>query len=117
MKGNKIKDSGQQESINKLFDLDFAFKKESIPKLIPFIVFITLLIIFYIANRYYAEESAIEESKLKQELKDLRAESLTIKAKLMDKTKRSEVAKLVDEIGLKDLDKPAKKIVVKKGEY
>lgn len=117
MSKNRIRNTESDSWFNKLVDFDLSINRENIPRLIPFVLFISVLLILYIANKYYAQEAIIEQSKLKNELKDLRAESLTIEAELADKTKRSEVARITSEFGLQELKTPAKKIVVKKNEY
>ncbi|MBC8344033.1 MAG: hypothetical protein H8E61_08640 [Bacteroidetes bacterium] len=103
--------------LSRLFDFDFSITKERIPNILPFVLFISLLIILYIGNKYYSEKSYLEENRLRNELKELRAESLTTKAELVNKTKESEVAKIVEKIGLEEVKEPPKKIIVEKGEY
>ena len=61
----------------------------------PFILFITLLVIFYIGNSYNAESTIRKIDKLKTELKDKRAEFISVKSDLMFRSKPSEVAKAV----------------------
>lgn len=114
---NKIRNTESNNRFNKIFDFDFKINRDNIPKFIPFVVFLSFLILTYIAIKYYAEEAVIEQSKLKKELKDLRAENLTIEAELVDKTKRSEVSKLTEEIGLNELVEPPKKVIIDKNEY
>ncbi len=81
---------------------------------LPFIMFLTLLAIFYIANRYHAEKVVRETSKLRTEVKELRAEAITITSKLMNISKQSEVAKMVSERGLNLKESTEPPIVIKK---
>lgn len=69
-------------------------------KHIPYIILLVVLAIFYIANRYKNEKIAIEEQKLKEDLKNLRSESITTAAELMRISRQSEVVKLVKERGM-----------------
>jgi len=117
MSKNRIRNKETNSWLNKITDFDFSITRENIPRFIPFVLFISFLILMYIANKYYAEEAILEQSKLKNELKDLRAETLTIEAELADKTKRSEIANITKDMGLVELEDAAKKIVVKKDEY
>ncbi|HPD65265.1 MAG TPA: FtsL-like putative cell division protein [Bacteroidia bacterium] len=103
----------KERGVNKLFDFDFKITRESIPRFLPFVMFIVFLIILYIANKYYAEKSYLEEAKLKQKVKDLRAESLTTKAQLINKTKYSDIEARAKEIGLEEMKEPPKRILVK----
>ena len=78
----------------------------------PFILFITLLIIFYIGNSYNAESTIRQIDKMKVELKDKRAEFISTKSDVMFRSKPSEVAKAVQPMQIKEPLEPAKRIVV-----
>lgn len=75
---------------------------------LPFILFLTFLAIIYISNRYHAERIFRKVSETQTEVKNLRAEQITTTAKLMNMSKPSGVAQLVEERGLelKELSKP-----------
>ena len=81
----------------------------------PFILFITALIIFYIGNSYYAESTIRKIDKIKTELNDKRAEYISTKSELMYMRKPSEVAKVVAKMQIKEPLEPPKRIVVVKG--
>ena len=84
---------------------DFLNRKNALRSL-PYILFITLLLIGYIGNTHYAE------SMVTKELKELRSEYITTKFELMFKSRQSEVAKSVADMGLKEPVTPPKKIAV-----
>lgn len=69
--------------------------RKSIVNQLPFILFLTFLAAIYIGNRYHAEKVARDLTKLQQEVKDLRAESITNASELMFISKQSEVIKMV----------------------
>ena len=119
MKENKKIKQGNYfaEGIKRIFDFDFSITKERIPHFLPFILYLAFLVILYIANKYYAEKSYLKETNLNRELKELRAESLTIKAELINKTKQSEVIDRAAHIGLEEIKMPPKKIIISKDEY
>jgi len=100
----------KEKGINRLFDANFSITRKSIAKFLPFLLFVAFLLTLYIANKYYAERSYLEETKLKQEIIDLRAESLTTKAQLINNTKQSDVEAKAKEIGLEQLKTPPKRI-------
>lgn len=81
---------------------------------LPFILFLVVLAIFYIGNRYHAEKVVRETAKIQKELKELRAEKMAIQAELMQISKQSEVAKLVKkhDLNLEESIEPPKKIVI-----
>jgi hypothetical protein len=79
---------------------------------LPFILFLALTAIFYIANGYYADDKIREVNKLSNQLKELRSEYISTKSELMFASKQSEVAKSAEELGLKEPVVPPVKIEV-----
>lgn len=69
---------------------------------VPFILFLGLIAILYIANGYYADDKIREENRTKNEIKELRTEYISTKSELMFVSKQSEVAKAVEPLGLKE---------------
>ena len=65
-----------------------------------FVLFITMLGIWYISNGYSMEKLHRERSDLESEVRDLRFESITAAANLMFIRKQSEVIKRIKEEGL-----------------
>jgi hypothetical protein len=84
-------------------------------KQVPFILFLVLLSMIYIGNRYHAERVFRNLTNLKNEVRDLRAEQITTASELMNLSKPSKVQDLIDQkgLGLKEATKPPFKIVVK----
>jgi hypothetical protein len=82
----------------------------------PYFVFLAILGIIYITNRYSAEKTMRNDQKLQKELKELRAESLTTAAELTNASRQSQVAKLVEEnkLDLKESLVPPKRIKLRK---
>lgn len=87
--------------------------RQVVVKQLPFLVFLTFLTMVYISNRYNAEKVVRETVAIQSELKELRAESVTIAAELMDISKQSEVARMVQNfnLGLKESVEPPKGIL------
>ena len=83
---------------------------------LPFVFFLAILGILYIANAHYAEKNIREMSQIEKEMNELRWEYMTTKSELEYISKQSEVARLVAPTGLKELREPPKKIVVKSHE-
>lgn len=83
---------------------------------LPFVLFIVLLAIIYIGNRYHAERLIRETAGIQKELKDLRSEAITTSSDLMFISKQSEVTKLIEKKGLdlKESVEPPKIITIKK---
>ena len=83
-------------SIRDLIDGSILTRK-SIVKQLPYILFLSMLALIYIGNRYHAEKIIRDLDKLQNEVIDLRAESITSESDLMYISKQSEVARLLRE--------------------
>jgi len=91
----------------------FSFmEKERIIRQMPFIFFLTLLGLIYIANSYYAERTVREIDRTTKEIKELRSEFISVQSDLMMKSKQTEVLNAVQPLGLKQSLEPPKKIVI-----
>ncbi|KQC02403.1 FtsL-like putative cell division protein [Pedobacter sp. Hv1] len=86
--------------------------KESATDMLPFLIFLCVLGMVYIANSHMAQKNIRSIDKLNKEVKELSWEYKSLKADLMFKSKLTEVAKKVDTLGIKELIEPPKKIVV-----
>jgi hypothetical protein len=86
--------------------------RENVLKQLPFVLFLTLLGIIYIGNRFHAERMVRKISEMKTEVGNLRSEEITITSELMNISRPSEVAALVasKNMGLKESMVPPKKI-------
>ncbi|MCF6356876.1 MAG: hypothetical protein L3J54_03640 [Draconibacterium sp.] len=87
-----------------------------ISKQFPFILFLAVLGMLLITNRNWSERTIRQIEVLQDTLDELRSESITMSAKLMDASRPSEVAKKVEEanIGLQEPVKPPQKLIVHK---
>lgn len=112
IKNRSKEDTRKPNKLKKALDFDFNITKENAPKWLPFILYVAFWAIIYIANRHAAQQTEIEITQSQKEIKELRAEFLTIKAELMDKTTQSEVAKRVQPFGLKELKEPTNKLEI-----
>lgn len=90
--------------------------REVILKQFPFVLFLSFIAIILIANRYGAEKIVRNSQTLENELKELKAEQISVTSELMQLSQQSEVAKLVNlnELGLSESVDPPKKIIIKK---
>lgn len=93
------------------------FDEKNLLNNLPLLLFIAILGVLHVANNHTAENKIREISKVEQELKELRWMYMTSKADLMFKSKQSEVAKMVEGMGLQPLVAPPYKIVVKEDDY
>jgi len=86
--------------------------RDDVVKQIPFLLFLFILLVFYIANQYQGAKVMKEMIKVESRLKTLRTESLSITFEKMELSKESEVKKLIDEreIPLKEAEHPPYRI-------
>ncbi len=102
-------------SIKDFIDGSILTKTEVVQQL-PFIIFLVVLGIFYISNRYRSERVYRDMVSLEKELKELRFESITTASDLMYMSKQSEVLKRVRNEGLElvEATEPPIKIYLEK---
>ena len=96
--------------------LDGKKTREWVVRNLGFIIYVTILIFFYIGNRYSCEKTIKNIVLIEKELKELRYESITTASELMSQSRMSEVSKMVKEKGidLEESREPAKKLEVDK---
>ena len=96
------------ENQNKEFknELKQKFTHRMMVKNVPFFLFLALLAIIYIYNGHYADKSVRNISKAQNQLKELQYEYKTLKSEVMFRSKESELAKVVQSFGLKELTAP-----------
>jgi len=89
---------------------------ERVTRQLPFIGLVAFFALVLITNRNWSERTIRRIEVVQDSLEELRAESITLSAKLMDASRPSEVIKKIEEAGI-DLEepvKPPKKLKVKK---
>ncbi len=91
--------------------------KEAATEMLPFLIFLSVLCMLYIANSHMAVKNVRNIDKLNKEVKELSWEYKSLKADLMFKSKLTELAKQVDTLGIKELTEPPRKIVINNTEY
>lgn len=81
-------------------------------KNVPFIVFLTFLLVLSIRSGHSVDEKVHEISKQKKTLKELQAEYIESKSKLMQLGMESHVVEKAEAHGLVESETPPQKIVV-----
>lgn len=74
--------------------------KKFLQKQYGLIGMIAILMFMYVDNRYYCETQLAKEIELKKKIQDVKYESLTNSAELMQISRQSNVLKMVNERGL-----------------
>jgi len=75
--------------------------KRFIQKQYGLIIMIAVLAFLYVDNRYYCETQLAKEIEMKKKIQDLKYESLTISAELMQESRQSNVLNLINQRGVK----------------
>ncbi len=91
--------------------------KEAATEMLPFILFLAFLAMVYIGNRHFAENNIRDIDKMRREVVELSADYKVLKADLMLRSTKTEVAKEADTLGLIEPVEPPKKIMVPADEY
>ncbi|MEE1945110.1 FtsL-like putative cell division protein [Pedobacter sp. KR3-3] len=110
------KESSTLAFFRKLFT-EGVVSKEAATDMLPFLIFLCVLVMVYIANSHMAVKNVRNIDKLSKEVKELSWEYKSLKADLMFKSKLTEVAKKVDTLGIKELIEPPKKIIINDNEH
>lgn len=103
------KDFGFLRGVQNVMD-GTILTREIVIRLLPFILFITILGLIYISNSYYAQKTIKEIDKGTSEMKELQYEYITSKSVLMFYSSQSEVAKRLRETAVKESVEPPQKI-------
>ncbi len=77
-----------------------VLSREIVIRQIPFALFLFVMLLFYIANQYRGDKVMKEIVDTEKRLKELRTESVSTAFELMEKSKQTEVIRLIKENGL-----------------
>ena len=77
-----------------------VLSREVVIRQIPFVLFLFALMLFYIANQYRGDRIMNDVISLEKRLKELRTESVSTAFELMEKSKQTQVIKLIKDKGL-----------------
>src|SRR5512145_1462592 len=108
----KSDDAGKKKiQLKEIINGTFLVRENMIRQL-PFVLFLTLLGIIYIGNRFHAERMVRKIEELKIEVGNLRSEQITVASELMNISRPSQVSDLVESkgLGLKESLEPPKKL-------
>ena len=101
-----IKTSQQEETSGQKFDWKKFFNHQWVVKNIPFFLFLAFLAVLYIYNGHLADKLTRKTSVTEKHIKELEYEYKTVKSEVIGRSKASELVKVVEPLGLKELTKP-----------
>ena len=107
-----LEEGGNAFSLRDLLDGN-VLTRQTVIRQSRFILLLVLVAFLSIANRNHAEKTVIQLSRLQSDVKELRAQSITISSDLVRMSRQSEVVRMVDryELGLKENLEPPKKLI------
>ncbi len=76
---------------------------QSVVRQVPFFLFLSILAVVYIFNGHYADNTIRELNRTAKEVKELKYEYIAVKSKVMYQVKQSELVKVVEPLGLREL--------------
>ncbi len=95
----------------KLIELaDMSVPVADLRRMFPYIFFLAGLAIIHIYNSNQAIKVVRRADELAKEIKEARAEYISVKSELMYRSKQSQVSKRLEGTGLKELKQPPFKI-------
>lgn len=129
MKENKVRDQGQEQGKAQrapsrkkggntlprtlISVLNGSFlARENVLRNMPFILYVAGLMLCYIAYGYHTERTVRELDRTDTELKELRSEYITVRARMEQAERQSQVAAGISGLGLKESRVPPYKIAV-----
>ena len=83
-------------------------------KNLPFVMFVTCLMLLYIALAHSSEKKIRQIQNAQKEVKSLRWEYMSVHSEYMQSTKRSEIVKVASDINLSVPRHQIKKIIIPK---
>ncbi|MFO7668879.1 MAG: FtsL-like putative cell division protein [Bacteroidales bacterium] len=107
-----LEEGGKPFSMRDLLDGNVLTRK-TVMKQSRFILLLVMVAFLSIANRNHAEKTVIRLNRLQGDVKELRAQSITISSDLVRISRQSEVVRLVNryELGLEENLEPPKKLI------
>lgn len=100
--------------IVKAAEYSFFLDRDNLRRLFPMVFLVAGLCMFYIYNAHYAQKIVRKTDDVKDEIKELRAQYITITSDLMSDSKLSEVSKKPELQHLQVLRTPPYKITYTK---
>jgi len=105
--------SKSSQTLVQIMNGDFL-TKEFVLNNLAFIFFFIFLLILMVSKGYYVNQLASDIKRTEEEVGQITADYVETKAKLEEETRRTELIKKLEPIGLKETINPTKVIRIKK---
>jgi hypothetical protein len=87
--------------------------RERVVNQLPFLFYVVVIAVLYIANSYNSDKVIIECTRIKKANEEYRYAYISTHSKLMNVSRQSELARKLATTGLKELKVPPRKITLK----
>ena len=114
-KEKKKSSKNASNSFVQILNGDFL-NKEFVLNNLSFIFYILFLLLLLVGKGYYGKQLAKDTDKAQDELNELSADYLEVKAKLEEETRREKLIEKLGDRGLIETINPTKVIRIKKGQ-
>lgn len=102
----ELKTTQQEEIMPPKFEWKRMFNYQWVVRNIPFFLLLAFLAVLYIYNGHLADKLTRKISVTEKHIKELQYEYKTIKSEVIFRSKASELARVVEPLGLKELTAP-----------
>ena len=113
VKKKKKRSAERSIRLDRWLNLFDVIQQEFVRKVMPYLFFVFMLCLLYIANIYQAEKTIRNIDKTGKELKELRSAYISGKSEIMYSCNQSVIAKSIADQGIKESIIPPNKIVVR----
>lgn len=96
----------QEQPVTQKLEWKRLFSYKWVVKNIPFFLFLSVLAVLYIYNGHYADKLNKKINVTEKHIKELEYEYKTVKSEVIFRSKASELIKVVEPMGLKELIEP-----------
>ena len=114
-RAKKKRDSGFLKSLLQVVNGD-VLTREFVIKNLPFLMFLSLILVAYIGYGYHVQKVAKDIRELEKEIGDLNAEEVTLRTDLSEVKRQKHVEKKLEKTGVRNTEDPIKKIAIPKDE-
>jgi len=108
LKGSGIGRATQEVLGGKMLENEKTFR------LFPYLIFLAALAFVYIANDFALEKKVRKISALQKDLMEMRYEYVSVKSNLINISKQSQLAKRLENLGIKENRDPVRIITINK---
>jgi len=102
----EVNEINEEAVAGQKFDWKKLISHKWVIRNIPFFLFLTSLAVLYIYNGHYNDKLILKINTTEKKIKELEYEYKTVKSDVIFRSKASELIKVVEPLGLRELTEP-----------